>query len=92
MQVSATCLISALGSCCEILQQRELLDYSRESDLTSYADIEFIGMSPGEPGSPGSAVNQSSLVSTTGVAFLTFGGSGTARLSRRHSYELKVSI
>ena len=38
-----------------------------------------------------SCVNQSSLVSTTGVAFLAFGGSGTARVSRRHFYELKVS-
>ena len=36
-------------------------------------------------------VDQSTLVSTTGVAFLAFGGSGTARLSKRHFYELKVS-
>ena len=38
-----------------------------------------------------SSVRQSSLIFTTGVAFVAFGGSRTARLSMKHSYELKVT-
>ena len=64
---------------------------THESDLTLYADFEFVGMSPGEPGSPGSAECQECHSRCRNEWRLVNGRSGTARLSRRHFYEPKVS-